>query len=236
MIPADPREPKLSEEAIAPPTAEVQNAWSLLLEALAQAGYAVDELVRPGAVSEDIAAVQTAIGRDLPADLAGLYQLSDGQTDWYQLTHGAHAETVRGPGRWVCALFGDGWSFDPVGKVTDGWTMWKEVRDGYTPEELADDFDSAVEVRGEDPVMAVYTSPDWVGFATDGGGNQLAVDLAPRPGGTVGQVIVIGSDEDLRRVIAPGIVQLLELCAQRVAAVDASQVSDDGVLLYDLEG
>lgn len=181
---------------IAPPSAEVQNAWTLLLEALARAGYAVDELVRPGAGADDITAVQTAIGRDLPADLAGLYQLSDGQTDYYDLTHGAHAETVRERGRWVGALFGDDWSFDPV--------------------------------------MSVYTSPDWVGFATDGGGNQLAVDLAPLPGGTVGQVIVIGSDEDLRRVIAPGIVQLLEHCVGRLDDVDASQVRD-GVLLYPLQ-
>ena len=226
----------MTEEAVAPPTAEVQNAWALLLEALARAGYTVDELLRPGAAPADIVAVQQAIGRALPADLAGLYQLSDGQADWYQLSHGAHAETVRQQGRWVCAVFGDGWSFDPVGKVAEGWQNWKEVRDGYSPEQLADDFDSAVEVRADDPVQGLYTSPDWVGFATDGGGNQLAVDLAPLPGGTVGQVIVIGSDEDLRRVVAPGIVQLLELCARRVAEVDASQVSEDGVLLYDLEG
>ncbi|MCE0539598.1 SMI1/KNR4 family protein [Kineosporia rhizophila] len=226
----------MTEEAIAPPTAEVQNAWTLLLEALARAGYTVDELLRPGAAPTDIAAVQQAIGRALPTDLAGLYQLSDGQTDWYQLSHGAHAQTVRQQGRWVCAVFGDGWSFDPVGKVADGWRNWDEVRAGYTPEQLAEDFDSAVEVRDGDPVQGLYTSPDWIGFATDGGGNQLAVDLVPQPGGTVGQVIVIGSDEDLRRVVAPGIVQLLELCARRVSEVDAAQVSEDGVLLYDLEG
>lgn len=220
--------------SLEPPTAEVQNAWALLLAALAGSGYAVDELVRPGAVEADIEATQTAIGRRLPADLVGLYQLSDGQSDWYGLTHGAHAETVRERGRWVGSLFGEGWSFDPVSKVAEGWQAWKEVRDGYSPEELAENFDSAVDVRGTDPVMPVYTSPDWVGFATDGGGNQLAVDLAPLPGGTVGQVIVIGSDEDLRRVVAPGIVPLLELCAQRAAAVDASQVTD-GVLLYSLE-
>ena len=80
------------------------------------------------------------------------------------------------------SLFGAGWSFDPVSQVAESWQAWKEVRDGYTTEQLAEDFDSAVEVRGDDPVMGVYTSPDWVGFATDGGGNQLAVDLAPLPG------------------------------------------------------
>ena len=217
-----------------PPGAELQTAWAALLDALARTGYAVDELVRPAAAIADIDGAEQTIGRSLPADLAGLYQLSDGQTDYYDLTHGAHAETVREHGRWVCALFGDGWSFDPLSKLAEGWIAWKEVRDGYTPEQLADDFDSAVEVRGEDPVMSVYTSPDWVGFATDGGGNQLAVDLAPRPGGTVGQVIVIGSDEDLRRVVAPGIVELLERCTARLAEVDPSQVSD-GVLLYELE-
>ncbi|MBT0768053.1 SMI1/KNR4 family protein [Kineosporia sp. J2-2] len=221
-------------EAIAPPRAEVQEAWAGLLDALARAGYAVDELVRPGAAQADVAAAQQAVGRALPADLAGLYQLADGQTEWYDLTHGAHAKTVRERGRWACALFGDGWGFDPVAKLADGWRAWQEVRSGYTPQELAKNFDRAVEVREGDPVQGLYTSPDWIGFATDGGGNQLAVDLTPAPGGRVGQVIVIGADEDLRRVIAPGVVELLELCVERLAAVDPAQ-AENGVLLYELE-
>jgi len=66
------------------------------------------------------------------------------------------------------------------------------------------------------PVKPIYTSADWIPFATDGGGNSLAVDLAPEPGGSAGQVIVIGSDEDARRVIAPSVVALLRLCASRL--------------------
>ncbi len=121
-----------------------------------------------------------------------------------------------------------------MAKVADGWTGWKEVRDGYTAAELAENFDRAVEVRESDPVKGLYTSPDWIGFATDGGGNQLAVDLVPEPGGVAGQVIVIGSDEDLRRVVAPGIVELLRLCVERLDASHPAASMTDGVRLYDL--
>jgi len=219
---------------IAPPTQALRTAWSALLDALTRTGYATAQMLRPGADPDRIAAVHKQIGRALPADLAGLYQLSDGQVDWYDLTHGPHAEVVREQGNWVCALFGDGWNFDPLERVAQGWTAWQEIRESYTAQELAEDFDRAVEVRGDDPVLGVYTCADWIGFATDGGGNQLAVDLAPRPGGTVGQVIVIGSDEDLRRVIAPGLVPLLQRCTQRLADADPDQ-ADGGVLLYELE-
>lgn len=223
-----------TDATIAPPTDALRTAWTALLEALTRAGYATDQMLRPGADAAEIAAAQKAIGRALPADLAGLYQLSDGQIDWYELTHGAHANTVREQGNWVCALFGDGWNFDPLVRVVEDWIAWKQIREAYTAQQLADGFDRVVEVRGEDPVRGMYTCADWIGFATDGGGNQLAVDLAPQPGGTVGQVIVIGSDEDLRRVIATGVLDLLRRCTERVAETDPDQ-ADGGVLLYELE-
>jgi len=196
------------------PSAELRAAWHDLLAAAGAAGYAVGELVREPATIEQIAATERAVGRRLPDDLAGLYQLSDGQVDWAQLVQGQGGGRERG--RWVGSLFGAGWSFDSLQQLESGYRAWADVRGGYTTDELASDFDDMVEVRGNDPVKKLYTCPDWLPFATDGGGNSLAVDLAPEPGGTVGQVIVIGSDEDLRRVIAPSILELLRLCAYRL--------------------
>lgn len=215
--------------------AEVEVAWLGLLDALRRAGYAADEMVRPGATEPVIAAAEAEIGRPLPAELRALYAISDGQVDWVTLIRLDGAP--RGHGTWIGSVFGGGWTFASLAQLVQGWIGWRDVRDSYSPEDLAGNFDQAVEVRGDDPVLRVYTHADWIPFAIDGGGNALAADLAPTEGGTAGQVIVIGSDEDYRRVVAPGVVALLNQCRDLLlAGSDAvSEEPDEGVRLYDLE-
>jgi len=63
-------------------------------------------------------------------------------------------------------------------------------------------------------VAKEYWTAGWWPLALDGGGNMLAVDTVPLAGGHVGQIIVMGSDEDTRKVFAPGIVEYLNaLCS-----------------------
>ena len=214
---------------------DVRQAWQDLLAAASGAGYAVGELVRPPASAGQVAAAEGAIGRRLPGDLAALYELADGQVDWIVLVSGADGDKNRGRGRWAGSLFGAGWTFDSLEELKTQYQSWADIRGYYTPGELADDFDSAVEVRGDDPVKRLYTSADWIPFATDGGGNSLAADLAPEPGGSAGQVIVIGSDEDVRRVVAPSVLALLRLCATRLRDPAMIPEPKDGVALYTLE-
>ncbi|HEY0932410.1 MAG TPA: cyclase family protein [Trebonia sp.] len=68
-------------------------------------------------------------------------------------------------------------------------------RAGYAAHDLAAlyllsdgqvDWVGLADARGGDPVKPLYTSDGWIPFATDGGGNSLAADLAPEPGGSVG--------------------------------------------------
>jgi cell wall assembly regulator SMI1 len=210
---------------------EVREAWAELLSAAGQAGYAVSELVHPPADAGQVAAAEEAIGRRLPPDLAALYQLSDGQVEWSELV----IDGARERGRWVGSLFGEGWTFSPLDRLQTDYRGWAELRASYTPAELAEQFDDVIEVRGNDPVKPVYTCADWIPFATDGGGNSLAADLAPEPGGSTGQVIVIGPDEDLRRVLAPSVLALLRLCAGRLRQPDAIEHNEGGVALYTLE-
>ena len=197
-----------------------------------EAGFTVGELVRPPAPAEQLTAAEKAIGRKLPPELADLYRLSDGQQDWADLTRDGRD---RARGQWVCSLFGSGWTFNPLATLQAEYRNWADIRAAYSPAELADDFDSAVEVRPDDPVKPLYTCADWIPFATDGGGNSLAADLAPEPGGTAGQIIVIGSDEDRRRVIAPGVTSLLHLCASRLRETLLQPAAEDGISLYPLE-
>ncbi|KAI1438521.1 putative 1,3-beta-glucan protein [Xylaria sp. CBS 124048] len=51
-------------------------------------------------------------------------------------------------------------------------------------------------------VQRAYAHPAWIPLVRDWGGNNLAVDLAPGPTGTWGQIILFGRDYDTKYVIA----------------------------------
>jgi cell wall assembly regulator SMI1 len=51
-------------------------------------------------------------------------------------------------------------------------------------------------------IQKVYAHPGWIPLVRDWGGNNLAVDLAPGPVGTWGQVILFGRDYDCKYVVA----------------------------------
>ncbi|KAI9757771.1 MAG: Cell wall assembly regulator [Lichina confinis] len=51
-------------------------------------------------------------------------------------------------------------------------------------------------------VRKAYAHPGWIPLARDWGGNNIAVDLAPGPAGTWGQVVVFGRDFDCKYVVA----------------------------------
>ncbi|KAI0167150.1 cell wall assembly and cell proliferation coordinating protein [Hypoxylon sp. FL1284] len=51
-------------------------------------------------------------------------------------------------------------------------------------------------------VQRAYAHPGWIPLVRDWGGNNLAVDLAPGPTGTWGQIILFGRDYDTKYVVA----------------------------------
>lgn len=51
-------------------------------------------------------------------------------------------------------------------------------------------------------IQRAYAHPAWIPLVRDWGGNNLAVDLAPGPTGTWGQIILFGRDYDLKYVVA----------------------------------
>jgi cell wall assembly regulator SMI1 len=51
-------------------------------------------------------------------------------------------------------------------------------------------------------VQRAYAHPAWIPLVRDWGGNNLAVDLAPGPTGTWGQVVMFGRDYDTKYVVA----------------------------------
>ena len=58
--------------------------------------------------------------------------------------------------------------------------------------------------------LGLYTSPYWVPFYSTGGGNFLCVDYCPNPAGRSGQVIAMGADDTLIRLVAENVLDFLQ--------------------------
>ncbi len=85
--------------------------------------------------------------------------------------------------------------------------------------------------RAEGPVRAVYWHPRWIPVAYDGSGDHLCLDLAPAPGGTVGQVIVFHHDQGHRRVLAASFSAWLEQLADRLESGQLAWDADAAAVL-----
>jgi cell wall assembly regulator SMI1 len=142
--------------------------------------------VDPPASAAEVADLERAIGRALPADLR----------DWFSIHAGA-AFSI--------------WSRAP----SLPWTLvraqaiaarWKEIAELHA--ELAAEFGpDAGRARAIGPVSPVSWKPAWIPLAREGG-NVLCADMQPEAGGTVGQLVVSYKDSSPRRVAAPSLTAL----------------------------
>lgn len=187
-------------------------AFDEWLRHLSDLGFAAEAHLNPPATEAAIAAVEAEIGFRLPDDLRALYLRADGQERIDDIADPA-------PGTIVTPLFG-GYEFVPLSRAMDNYRTWEEVIDEWNAGDDPNDF---ITLRaGDPPVAREYWRRGWFAFAIDGGGNAYAVDLSPVPGGTYGQIILIGSDEDERRVLAPSLTAFL------VAASKCEPVWEEG--------
>lgn len=208
--------------AVGPALDEAVDGW---LRRHAENGSAAALLLNPPAAEAALDALQARIGFALPDDLRALWRRADGQRDAF----GAEAPT----GRWLCPLFGS-YSFSSVAEALDSYLGWLDIYgEGGPAFDEAFNDEAAVQRREGDPVHREYWRPGWLPFSLDGGGNSYAVDLAPAPGGTYGQVIVIGPDEDLRRVLAPSLAAFLAGGAMAIPAFDPG--AERPVHFFDME-
>jgi cell wall assembly regulator SMI1 len=182
--------------------------WHAWLDFLELQGIAGRGLLQEPAREADVAAVEALIGRPLPDAVKALYSFSNGQLRGrHRITDSV--EKTRLKGRLPTAMFGAGYEFLALADAANEWRAWKEISQQNGPAGMAD-FAEFVTTEVENVVKKEYWIDGWLPFALDGGGNALAIDLDPEVNGTVGQVIVIGSDEDVRHVLAPGIAELIE--------------------------
>lgn len=200
--------------------AEVARAWTKWLDVLEAHGFAARAMTRPGASTEDLDHIVAVSGIALPDAMLALYRLSNGQQrSWPRSKLDSGFTTDLFPM----------YSFLSIAQAATEWLGWKHLLDQEGPSGM-DDHAEFVIVPEPDKVAKAYWHPGWWPLARDGGGNLLAVDTAPLTAGHVGQIIVMGSDEDVRRVFAPGIVAYLDTLS--VSALDMREQDDQ--LYWDI--
>lgn len=178
---------------------DFQSAFEAWLDFLHGLGFAARAHLNPPATEAEIAAVEAEIGFQLPEDLRALYLRADGQKHFDRIADPA-------PGTIVTPLFG-GCEFVPLARAMEDYRSWEEMIDDWNAD---DDPNFSITLRpGDPPVAREYWRRGWFAFALDGGGNACSVDLSPVPGGTRGQIILTGPDEDERKVLAPSLTAFL---------------------------
>jgi cell wall assembly regulator SMI1 len=195
-------------------------ALSAWLSVLSSHGCEISHFMNPGASEKRIAAIETAIGYKFTEDLKELYRWADGQRDYIRdanrrIVHYADggADAVYDidptPGKYLCPLFGN-YSFDSLIASLDSYLGWIDIVDELDDSEHNRE---SVTVRKGHTVHRQYFRKGWFPISNNSGGDSYAVDFDPPEGGTYGQVIIIGPNEDERRVLASSITELLTLAS-----------------------
>lgn len=187
-------------------------AWSIWSDLHHQHGFAIGHHLNGSAVPEALALYETELGMGLPEDLRELWLIADGQVDSFGISDPA-------PGSIISPVFG---SYDmmSVKASMDAYRGWSEVL-----RDFGKSMNDGITVRAGDPVHPDYWRPGWIPFAIDGGGNHYAVDMDPAAGGTLGQVILMGPDEDERRVLGTGLAAwFVETAARRPEINDEAEL------------
>lgn len=170
---------------------------------------AVHATLRPGVTDEALDAFEARNGLRLPPAFRALYRWHDGQ-DW----------SVGG----VLGL-----AFMPLAEVEQTHQMLRDFTEG---EQSDINIDIYVVSHPAGAIREQYASPAVVPFLSDGGGNHVALDLAPDLRGQPGQVITTGRDETHRYVLAPDLETFLR---EYLARLEAGRVTVEALSGYEGE-
>ncbi|WP_424216148.1 SMI1/KNR4 family protein (plasmid) [Streptomyces sp. BI20] len=134
-----------------------------------------------GATAEEIAAAEARLGITLPEELRVLYRVT--RARWEDLRDGDHASVVAEDSDVDCELF----DLDGL-YVADAASRPRPWRFAAT---------EAVVTGPDAAVQGLVGSPGWIVFGDNGGGDRLAVDLTPGPGGHLGQIVMISHEDSI---------------------------------------
>ena len=133
-----------------------------------------------GATEAEIAATEARLGVALPDELRALYRVACGRwEDW----DGAYEVA----GRVYEAI---GFELLPLDDVYVADIASRPCQWRFAAKEAVVSPPGAA-------VQGLVGSPGWIAFGDNGGGDRIAVDLTPGPGGHVGQIIMLSHEDNI---------------------------------------
>ena len=169
------------------------------------AGHApriLHESLNPPATEADLDALETALGRPLPADYRALYRwhngLSDEADNWGSLWYGLNLL--------------------PLAEVMDAYHYQTSQTRRTSPLQHA-----PATIRPD-----ALQNPYWLRLGFDGAHGWLLVDLDPAPAGTYGQVLYLAEMQETAFPVAGSVAELAATFAQDLA--QGHYTLDEGAL------
>jgi cell wall assembly regulator SMI1 len=158
----------------------------------------------PGATDEQIRAAEVAMGVTFPDDVKACYRIHNGQKNYSGLS---------------CPWFLHGLEWNSLNDMLDGWRGLRSlVNDGtFAPWRSIP----------EGPIQRDWWHPGWIPLTSDRHGSGHCLDLAPAPGGDVGQIIYWQNDDPGRYIEARSFTEWLARFADELEAGD--YVTEPGI-------
>ncbi|CUS11954.1 unnamed protein product [Tuber aestivum] len=205
-----------------PPPPPVRHSWSRI-DRWCEDNYPelFDQLCTPASVN-DINELEYNLDCSLPMEVRDSLQIHDGQE-----RGGMPTGLIFGAMLLDCE------------EMLDEWRNWRKVEREYLAEPTLapptpdgepgpsrldtgsigrQNLQARQDSQPEGAVVKAYAHPGWIPMVRDWGGNNIAVDLAPGPNGTWGQVILFGRDYDTKYVVAKSWPHFLAMVADDLAS------------------
>jgi cell wall assembly regulator SMI1 len=169
----------------------------------------------PPATGAAMTALQQHVGKELPPALVAVYEVFDGGP--------------KVPGDRLAENLFYSYRFLSVGEVltfSEGWNHIRQAEDKRYARDPIPSFPAGA-------VQDLYSSADWIPFADDGAGGNLAIDFAPGPRDVSGQIINFGAHDAAHFQLATSFELFLERVLRDYKQKKLHHFFGDSMMLVD---
>lgn len=183
----------------------IKATWDRIHTWLAKNAPVVRASLRPPATRQQIQDAEKALGVRFPDEVRQCYLIHDGQDPDH---------------RGYPPAFLHGWEWLRLERIVDEYNVWKDLVEGGDFEDAASEPDIGVSEQWYDL--------GWIPLTYSGAGDHHCLDLAPGPGGQVGQIIEMWHDMAARPIVAASFDAWLKEFADELEA-GAYHVTESGL-------
>jgi len=176
-------------------------------------GVELEHFFNDGVSKATLEQTEATLGYPLPEDLKALYEKTNGQKTALDDDQTHLNNAVWAP------MFGN-YYFYTIEKALEEYEFLVQMY-ASDPELMESEW----EVRGNDPVTAIYGDLKRFPFAGDDNGNMYMVDMNPPSSGTSGQVILQGADQSKISVLSSSVSQFMLDAASKLDALKIRKLS-----------